>query len=147
MDHTIPESYGVVAAISTWNGGISALGRKGGATLAAGNALVIKAMELAPFSAVRFGELALAAGMPSGLVNVLVGGPEAGTALVAHADVGKVTFTGGVETARAILATAAQTLTPVVLELGGKSGSIVFPDADLDAAGTFSGATPMGLAG
>jgi aldehyde dehydrogenase (NAD+) len=147
FDYTLPEPYGVVAAISTWNGGISSLSRKGGAALAAGNAVVVKAMELAPFSAVRFGELALRAGLPPGLVNVIVGGPEAGAALVGHPDVSKVSFTGGVETARKILITAAETITPVVLELGGKSGSIVFPDADLAAAGQFSGAVPMGLAG
>ena len=104
-------------------------------------------MELAPFSAVRFGELALQAGLPPGLVNVIVGGPEAGAALVGHPKVSKVSFTGGVETARRILATAAESITPVVLELGGKSGSIVFPDADLETAGRFSGMTPMGLAG
>jgi aldehyde dehydrogenase (NAD+) len=147
FDYTLPEPYGVVAAISTWNGGISSLSRKGGAALAAGNAVVVKAMELAPFSAVRFGELALRAGLPPGLVNVIVGGPEAGAALVRHPDVRKVSFTGGVETARKILATAAESITPVVLELGGKSGSIVFADADLEAASRFSGATPMGLAG
>jgi aldehyde dehydrogenase (NAD+) len=147
FDYTLPEPYGVVAAISTWNGGISSLSRKGGAALAAGNAVVVKAMELAPFSAVRFGELALRAGLPPGLVNVIVGGPEAGAALVRHRDVGKVSFTGGVETARKILVTAAESITPVVLELGGKSGSIVFADADLDAAGQFSGAMPMGMAG
>jgi aldehyde dehydrogenase (NAD+) len=147
FDYTLPEPYGVVAAISTWNGGISSLSRKGGAALAAGNAVVVKAMELAPFSAVRFGELALQAGLPPGLVNVIVGGPEAGAALVRHPDVRKVSFTGGVETARKILATAAESITPVVLELGGKSGSIVFADADLEAAARFSGATPMGLAG
>jgi aldehyde dehydrogenase (NAD+) len=147
FDYTLPEPYGVVAAISTWNGGISSLSRKGGAALAAGNAVVVKAMELAPFSAVRFGELALRAGLPPGLVNVIVGGPEAGAALVRHPDVRKVSFTGGVETARKILATAAESITPVVLELGGKSGSIVFADADIEAASRFSGATPMGLAG
>jgi aldehyde dehydrogenase (NAD+) len=147
FDYTLPEPYGVVAAISTWNGGISSLCRKGGAALAAGNGVVVKAMELAPFSAVRFGELALRAGMPPGLVNVIVGGPEAGAALVGHPDIAKVSFTGGVATARKILATAAETITPVVLELGGKSGSIVFADADLAAAGQFSGAVPMGLAG
>jgi aldehyde dehydrogenase (NAD+) len=147
FDYTLPEPYGVVAAISTWNGGISSLSRKGGAALAAGNAVVVKAMELAPFSAVRFGELALQAGLPPGLVNVIVGGPDAGAALVRHPDVRKVSFTGGVETARKILATAAESITPVVLELGGKSGSIVFADADLEAAARFSGATPMGLAG
>jgi len=147
FDYTLPEPYGVVAAISTWNGGISSLSRKGGAALAAGNAVVVKAMELAPFSAVRFGELALRAGLPPGLVNVIVGGADAGAALVRHPDVRKVSFTGGVETARKILATAAESITPVVLELGGKSGSIVFADADLEAASRFSGATPMGLAG
>jgi aldehyde dehydrogenase (NAD+) len=147
FDYTLPEPYGVIAAISTWNGGISSLSRKAGAALAAGNAVVVKAMELAPFSAVRFGEYALRAGLPPGLLNVIVGGPDCGDALVRHADVSKVSFTGGVVTARKILAAAAESITPVVLELGGKSGNIVFADAELEAAGRFAGATPMGLAG
>jgi aldehyde dehydrogenase (NAD+) len=143
FDYTLPEPYGVVALVSTWNGGISSLARKAGAALAAGNTVVAKAMELAPFSAVLFGELATAAGFPPGVVNVLPGGVEAGAALVAHPGVDKISFTGGTAAARQILISAAQNITPVVLELGGKSGNIVFPDADPAAAGAFAGAACM----
>ncbi|GAA3382501.1 aldehyde dehydrogenase family protein [Cryptosporangium minutisporangium] len=143
FDYTLPEPYGVIAVVSTWNGGISALARKAGAALAAGNTVVAKAMELAPFSAVIFGELALEAGLPPGVVNVLPGGVEAGQALVAHPGIDKISFTGGVDAARQILVAAAAHITPVVLELGGKSGNLVFPDADLDAAGAFAGVACM----
>ncbi|WP_051570947.1 aldehyde dehydrogenase family protein [Cryptosporangium arvum] len=143
FDYTLPEPYGVVAVVATWNGGISALARKAGAALAAGNTVVVKAMELAPFSAVLFGELALEAGLPPGVLNVLPGGVDAGRALVAHAGVDKISFTGGLDAARQILVAAAQHITPVVCELGGKSGNIVFPDADLDAAGAFAGVACM----
>jgi aldehyde dehydrogenase (NAD+) len=108
---------------------------------------VVKPAELAPFTSLRFGELALEAGFPAGVVNVVPGGPEAGDALVRNRGIDKVSFTGGVATARRILATAAQTITPVVLELGGKSGNIVFPDADLDAASRFAGSVFMANAG
>ena len=84
FDYTLPEPYGVVGLISTWNGGISSLARKAGAALAAGNTVVAKAMELAPFSSVIFGELALEAGMPPGAVNILPGDAAAGEALVRH---------------------------------------------------------------
>ena len=137
----------MVAAISDWNGGISSPSRKGGAALAAGNAVVVKAMGLRALLGRALRRVGAGrAGLPPGLVNVIVGGPD-GASLVRHPDVRKVSFTGGVETARKILATAAESITPVVLELGGKSGSIVFADADLEAASRFSGATPMGLAG
>ncbi len=147
FDYTLPEPYGVVGVISTWNGGISSLARKAGAALAAGNTVVIKPMELAPFSSLIFGELALEAGFPPGAVNVVPGDASAGEALVRHPDVDKLTFTGGIGAARAILAAAAENITPVVLELGGKSGNIIFPDADLEAAGRFAGMVCMGMAG
>jgi aldehyde dehydrogenase (NAD+) len=147
FDYTLPEPYGVVGVISTWNGGISSLARKAGAALAAGNTVVAKPMELAPFSSLVFGELALEAGFPPGVVNILPGGVSAGEALVRHPGIDKLTFTGGMRAAQAILAAAAENITPVVLELGGKSGNIVFPDADLDAAGRFAGMLCMGMAG
>jgi aldehyde dehydrogenase (NAD+) len=147
FDYTLPEPYGVVGLISTWNGGISSLARKAGAALAAGNTVVAKAMELAPFSAVIFGELALEAGIPTGVVNILPGDASAGEALVRHPGVDKLSFTGGISAAREILRAAADNITPVVLELGGKSGNIVFPDADLEAAGRFAGTVCMGMAG
>jgi acyl-CoA reductase-like NAD-dependent aldehyde dehydrogenase len=143
FDYTLPEPYGVIAVVSTWNGGVSSLARKAGAALAAGNTVVAKAMELAPFSAVLFGELALRAGIPPGVVNILPGGVEAGKALVSHPGIDKITFTGGVAAARQVLVAAAQHIIPVVVELGGKSGNIVFPDADLAAAGAFAGGACM----
>jgi acyl-CoA reductase-like NAD-dependent aldehyde dehydrogenase len=106
--------------------------------LAAGNCVVLKPSELAPFTPQVFGEICLDAGLPPGVVNVVTGGPEAGEALVSHPDVGKISFTGGGATARRVMESAARMLTPVVLELGGKSANIVFPDADLDAAATMA---------
>ncbi len=147
FDYTLSEPWGVIGIISTWNGGISSICRKAGAALAAGNTVVVKPMELAPFSVIRFGELALEAGIPPGVVNVIPGDATAGQAVAEHAGVDKLSFTGGAETARRILAAAAPNLTPAVLELGGKSANIVFPDADLDAAGRFAGAVCMGMAG
>ena len=84
----------------------------------------------------RFAELALEAGLPEGVLNVVVGGADAGAALAGHPGVDKITFTGGGATARALMGSAAGNLTPVALELGGKSPNIVFPDADLEAAAT-----------
>jgi acyl-CoA reductase-like NAD-dependent aldehyde dehydrogenase len=128
------EPYGVVGVITPWNGPMVVVGLNVAPALAAGNAVVLKPSELTPFAPLRFGELCLEAGLPAGLVNVLPSGPEAGEALVRHTDVGKIHFTGGGGTARKILATAAQNLTPVATELGGKSADIVFGDADVDFA-------------
>ena len=110
------------------------MGQKVAPALAAGNAVVVKPPELAPFGALRFAELALEAGLPPGVLNVVPGGAEAGQALVGDPRVGKISFTGGTRTAEAIMATAARHATPSVMELGGKSANIVFADADLDVA-------------
>jgi aldehyde dehydrogenase (NAD+) len=128
------EPYGVVAAIPPWNGSMMGMGQKCGPALAAGNAVVAKPPELAPFGMLRFAELALEAGLPPGVLNVVIGNAVAGDALVRHPDVGKISFTGGSATARTLMAAAAANLTPLALELGGKSANIVFPDADLDTA-------------
>ncbi|WCO66123.1 aldehyde dehydrogenase family protein [Iamia majanohamensis] len=136
LDYVRPEPYGVVAAIVPWNGPMMGMGQKVAPALAAGNVVVAKPPEIAPFGAVRFAELALEAGIPPGVVNVVPGGAEAGRALVGHPGVDKVSFTGGTATAREVMATAAATLTPLALELGGKSANVVFPDADLDRAVT-----------
>ncbi len=82
----------------------------------------------------RFAELALEAGLPPGVLNVVVGGATTGSALVGHPGVDKISFTGGSDTARTLMETAARNLTPLALELGGKSPNVVFPDADLDRA-------------
>jgi len=133
FDYTTAEPYGVVGIILTWNGPMVSVGMKVAPALAAGNCVVLKTPELAPYTVARFAELALEAGLPPGVLQVLPGGPEAGDRLVRHPDVGKVSFTGGIPTARKILDAARHTLKPVVLELGGKSANLVFPDADLEA--------------
>jgi acyl-CoA reductase-like NAD-dependent aldehyde dehydrogenase len=102
--------------------------------LAAGNTVVLKPSELAPFTSVRFGELCLEVGLPPGVVNVVPGDGRAGAALAGHPAVDRVTFTGSGRTARHVLAAAAKHLTPVNLELGGKSACLIFADSDLDDA-------------
>ena len=119
------------------------MGQKAAPALAAGNAVVAKPPELAPFGVLRFAELAEEAGLPPGVLNVVVGGATAGQALAGHAGVDKISFTGGSATARRLMATAAEQLTPLTLELGGKSPLLVFPDADLDR-GRLGGRPPRG---
>jgi aldehyde dehydrogenase (NAD+) len=138
LSYTRLEPYGVVAVIPPWNGSMMGMGQKCGPALAAGNAVVVKAPELSPFGMLRFAELALEAGMAPGVLNVVVGDATAGSALVGHPGVDKISFTGGSATARTLMATAARNLTPLALELGGKSPNIVFPDADLDAAASMA---------
>lgn len=138
FDYIKQVPYGVIGALLTWNGPLITAAMKTAPALAAGNTVVIKPAELAPFAAIRYGELALEAGFPPGVVNVITGGPEAGAAIVRHPDVAKVSFTGGIATARHILKDAAETITPVVMELGGKSANIVFDDANLDSAALYS---------
>jgi aldehyde dehydrogenase (NAD+) len=139
------EPYGVVAAIPPWNGSMMGMGQKCGPALAAGNTVVAKPPELAPFGMLRFAELALEAGLPPGVLNVVVGGPAAGAALVEHSGVDKISFTGGTTTGRALMELAARNLTPLALELGGKSPNIIFPDADLNAAAKMAAFTGPAL--
>ncbi len=134
LDVVLPEPYGVIGAIVPWNGPMMGMGQKAVPALAAGNTVVVKPPELAPFGALRFAELALEVGLPAGALNVVVGGAAAGDALVRHPHVDKVSFTGGCATARSVMAAASETLTPLTFELGGKSANIVFADADLDVA-------------
>src|SRR5579862_3435541 len=138
LDYTLPEPYGVIAAFVNWNGPITAIGRKVAPALAAGNTIVLKASEYAPFTPHRFARLCEECELPAGVVNFVVGGPEAGHALASHPNVDKISFTGGGETAKLVMATAAKQLTPLVLELGGKSANIVFADAEVDRAATFA---------
>ncbi|WP_041788423.1 aldehyde dehydrogenase family protein [Mycolicibacterium gilvum] len=128
------EPFGAVGVIAPWNGSLVVAASCVAPALAAGNAVVFKPSELAPLAALRFGELCLEAGLPPGLVNILPAAAEGGDALVRHAGIAKIHFTGGGHTARAILRAAADNLTPVVTELGGKSANIIFDDADLDIA-------------
>ncbi|MCV7363742.1 aldehyde dehydrogenase [Mycolicibacterium neworleansense] len=132
------EPYGVVGVITPWNGALVVTGSCVAPALAAGNAVVLKPSELAPFAALRFGELCLEAGLPEGLVTVAPADAEGGGALVRHPGIGKIAFTGGGATARKVLQSAATNLTPVVTELGGKSANLIFADADLDLAASLS---------
>lgn len=132
LAYTIPEPYGVVGIILTWNGPLISVGMKVIPALAAGNTVVVKPSELTPYATEYLMGLIREAGIPDGVVNLVLGGPEAGEALVRHPLVQKVSFTGGPTTARKILNACAESLKPAVLELGGKSANLVFPDADLD---------------
>jgi len=134
LDYVLPEPYGVIGVLVPWNGPMMGMGQKAAPALAAGNTVVAKPPELAPFGAYRFAELALEAGLPPGVLNVVAGGADAGDAMVRHPGVDKVSLTGGLAVARQVMAAAAATLKPLALELGGKSANIVFPDADLDRA-------------
>ncbi|WP_299665554.1 aldehyde dehydrogenase family protein [uncultured Ruegeria sp.] len=128
--------YGVVGAIAPWNYPISMAGWKLGPALAAGNAVVLKPSEMTPWSTLYLAELSVKAGLPAGLVNIVLGdGPVTGAALVAHPHVAKVSFTGSTRAGGAIMENIARTgIKPMTLELGGKSPMLVFEDADLDLA-------------
>jgi aldehyde dehydrogenase (NAD+) len=129
------EPHGVVAGIIPWNYPLQILGRVAGAALAMGNTLVVKPAEDASLTSIRIAELALEAGIPAGVFNVVTGyGREAGAALSSHPLVDYVTFTGSPLTGTAIQQAAAINNRGVTMELGGKSPQIVFADADLDAA-------------
>lgn len=129
FSYTTPEPYGVVGCIITWNGPVVSLGMKVIPALAAGNCVVVKPSEFTPFSPHLYAKLLQEAGVPDGVCSILSGGSEAGEALVRHPKVEKVSFTGGPVAARKIMHACAEQLKPAVLELGGKTGSIVFPDA------------------
>ena len=139
LDYVRREPTGVVGMIIPWNFPLHIACRKGSAALAAGNTVVLKAPELAPLTSLELGRLALEAGIPPGVFNVVPGlGEVAGAALVEHPDVNKIAFTGSTTTGRAVMRGGAGTIKRVSLELGGKSPSIVFADADLDRAVTGS---------
>jgi len=135
------EPVGVVAAITPWNFPLLEVAYKLGPALAAGCTVVVKPSELAPLSTLRLMDLVEEAGLPVGVVNAIIGGPEIGAALVRHPGVQKVAFTGQTATGIEIVRQAAADLKRVTLELGGKSPNIIFADADLDAAvgGAFGG--------
>jgi len=132
---TFREPHGIVGAILPWNSPTQMLGRTSAPALAMGNVLVVKPAEDACLSTIRIAELALEAGLPPGVLNIVTGlGEEAGAALAAHKDVNFITFTGSPEVGAIIQKIAADNHVAVTLELGGKSPQIVFADADLDAA-------------
>jgi aldehyde dehydrogenase (NAD+) len=133
--YTLREPYGVVGHITPWNSPLSQMCRGVAPCLAAGNTVVVKPSELTPLSSLAAARLFTDAGLPSGVCNVVAGrGPTAGAALVGHPGVDHIGFTGSVPTGRQILRAAAERIVGVNLELGGKSPTIVLPDADLDAA-------------
>jgi len=145
---TFREPLGVVALITPWNFPLTIASWKLAPALAAGNTVVLKPAELTPLTALEFERIALEAGIPEGVVNVVVGpGSTAGARLVEHPDVAKVAFTGSTEVGRRIAAGAAETIKRVTLELGGKSANVVFADADLEAAAAAAPGAVFGNAG
>ncbi|MFF5392454.1 aldehyde dehydrogenase family protein [Streptomyces sp. NPDC013012] len=141
LDVTILEPLGVVGVIAPWNFPMPIAAWAAAPALAAGNAVVLKPAETTPLTALRLAELALGAGLPEGLFQVLPGtGPVAGNALVEHPGVAKIVFTGSTRVGKAVMAKCAERVKRVTLELGGKSPNVVFADADLEAA---AAAAPM----
>jgi len=145
---TFREPLGVVGLITPWNFPLAIAAWKLAPALAAGNTVVLKPAELTPLTALRFERLALEAGIPEGVVNVVVGpGRTCGTRLVEHPDVAKIAFTGSTEVGASIAAGAAATIKRVTLELGGKSANVVFADADLERAAATAPLAMFGNAG
>lgn len=125
---------GVVGAIVPWNSPLALLMWKLAPLLAAGCTVVVKPSDITPVTALMLAERTAEAGFPPGVINVVTGGAEVGAAITSHPGIDKITFTGGGSTARHVARAAAENLTPMVLELGGKSPQIVFADADPEAA-------------
>src|SRR6476646_4420250 len=143
VDLTFREPLGVVGLIVPWNFPLNIASWKLGPALACGNTVVLKPAELTPLSALRLAELALEAGIPEGVLNVVVGpGSVVGQRLVEHPDVAKIAFTGSTEVGREVMRGAASQIKRVTLELGGKSANVIFEDADLERA---AGAAPYAV--
>src|SRR5438876_6954887 len=143
VDLTFREPLGVVGLIVPWNFPLNIASWKLGPALACGNTVVLKPAELTPLSALRLAELALEAGIPEGVLNVVVGpGSVVGQRLVEHPDVAKIAFTGSTEVGRQVMRGAASRIKRVTLELGGKSANVIFEDADLEGA---AGAAPYAV--
>jgi betaine-aldehyde dehydrogenase len=148
VDMTFREPLGVVGLIVPWNFPLTIASWKVAPALAAGNCIVLKPAELTPLSALELEKLALEAGLPEGVLNVVAGpGRVCGTRMVEHPDVAKIAFTGSTGVGRGIAAGAAQTIKRVTLELGGKSANVVFADADLEAAAAAAPGAVFGNAG
>ncbi len=148
VDITFREPLGVVGLIVPWNFPLTIASWKMAPALAAGNTIVLKPAELTPLTALEFERIAREAGIPDGVVNVLVGpGSVVGRRLVEHEDVAKVAFTGSTAVGRGIMAGAAGTIKRVTLELGGKSANVVFADADLERAAASAPMAVFGNAG
>src|SRR4029079_151178 len=134
MSYTLRQPIGVVGQIIPWNFPLMMLAWKWGPALACGNTIVLKPAEQTPLTTLRLGELAVEAGFPAGVVNIVPGGPETGKAIVEHPGIDKIAFTGSTAVGKEIMRGASDSLKRVTLELGGKSPNIVFCDADIDAA-------------
>lgn len=135
LSYTLRQPVGVVGQIIPWNFPLLMLAWKWGPALACGNTIVMKPAEQTPVTAIKIAELALEAGFPDGVLNIINGyGETAGAALVAHPDVDKIAFTGHVDTAKIIQKAAADTLKRTTFELGGKSPNVIFADADMEQA-------------
>jgi len=148
VDMTFREPLGVVGLITPWNFPLVIASWKVAPALAAGNTVVLKPAELTPLSSLELERIALEAGLPPGVLNVVAGpGSVCGQRLVEHPDVAKIAFTGSTEVGRGIAAGAAQTIKRVTLELGGKSANVIFADADLDAAAAAAPSAVFGNAG
>ncbi len=130
-DYVAYDPYGVIGIIVPWNGPLFAATMVMAPALAAGNCVVLKSPDLAPYSAMKLVEIIQEAGFPAGVVNLVTGAADVGEAMVAHPGIDKIEFIGSGATAKKVLTNAAQSLKPVGLELGGKSAVIVFDDADL----------------
>src|SRR4051812_10725253 len=148
VDMTFREPLGVVGLIVPWNFPLVIASWKLAPALAAGNTVVLKPAELTPLTALEFERIALDAGVPEGVVNVVAGpGSVVGKRLVEHPDVAKIAFTGSTAVGRGIAAAAAETIKRVTLELGGKSANVIFADADLEAAAAAAPLAVFGNAG
>ena len=148
VDMTFREPLGVVGLIVPWNFPLVIASWKVAPALAAGNTIVLKPAELTPLTALELERLALEAGLPEGVLNVVAGpGSVCGQRLVEHPDVAKIAFTGSTEVGRGIAQGAAGTIKRVTLELGGKSANVVFADADLDQAAASAPGAVFGNAG
>src|SRR5437868_12412537 len=143
VDFTLREPLGVCAQIVPWNYPLRLASRGIAPALACGNAVVAKPAAEAGLSIIRLAELAVEAGLPPGVFNVVTGGRETGAALASHPGINHITFTGSVPTGIAIMKAAADNVVPVTLELGGKSPNIVFADADLERAAASAATTLM----
>ena len=133
FDYTVLEPFGVSAHIVPWNYPLAMVGRSLACSFATGNSTVIKTAELTPLSATFFAKALQKAEVPKGLINIICGyGNKAGSYLVSHPDVNHVVFTGSVATGKKILHACADKAIPAIVELGGKSAGIVYPDADLN---------------
>jgi aldehyde dehydrogenase (NAD+) len=132
--YTLREPVGVVGLIVPWNFPLLLASYKIGPALACGNTIVLKPAEQTSLSTLRFGELAIEAGVPAGVLNIVTGGPETGKAMVRHSGIDKIAFTGSTAVGKEIVRGSADTLKRITLELGGKSPNIVFADSDIDNA-------------